>query len=169
MAWQSDSPLWAAINTLHQVPSCEEVTVPQNIEHAASSAQTNLRSPIIHPRVERISGEEGMKRGLILSIKSTLEKKFVFKNIFFFLVRKFLGVPSSPAVSAHDRFSSPVHPGRAVRNLFSGGSGTSAMTTVPTSLLNSPPASTSSTNQTTNDKPGKKKVVQLKYEYSDCV
>ena len=64
MAWQSNSPLWAAINTLHQVPSCEEVTVPQNIEPAHSSAQGTLKSPIIHPRVERITGEEGMKRGL---------------------------------------------------------------------------------------------------------
>ena len=64
MAWQSNSPLWAAINTLHQVPSCEEVTVPQNIEPAHSLAQGTLKSPIIHPRVERITGEEGMKRGL---------------------------------------------------------------------------------------------------------
>ncbi|XP_028391773.1 LOW QUALITY PROTEIN: retinoblastoma-like protein 2 [Dendronephthya gigantea] len=115
MAWQSDSPLWAAINTLHQVPSCEDVTIPQNIEHVAS-----LRSPIIHPRVERISGEESLKRG----------------------------VPSSPAVSAHDRFSSPVHPGRACRNLFSGGSGTSAMTAVPASLN----TSSSSTNQASAEK-----------------
>jgi retinoblastoma-like protein 1 len=56
LAWQSDSPLWAALDTL-QVPSCEEVTVPQNIEPA-------VRSPIIHPRVERISGEVALKRGL---------------------------------------------------------------------------------------------------------
>ena len=66
MAWQSDSPLWAAINTLHQVPSCEEVTIPQNIEPVGLS-QASLRSPIIHPRVERISGEEALKRGLSLS------------------------------------------------------------------------------------------------------
>ncbi|CAB3999055.1 retinoblastoma 1, partial [Paramuricea clavata] len=118
MAWQSDSPLWAAINTLHQVPSCEEVTVPQNIEPTASSAQAILRSPIVHPRVEIISGEVTLRRSN----------------------------PNSPAVSAHDRFSSPVHPGRACRNLFSGG--TTAMTAVPkTSLLNTPQASSSSSNQ----------------------
>jgi hypothetical protein len=64
MAWQSDSPLWTVLNTIHQVPSCEEVTVPLNIEPAVSSAQSALRSPIIHPRVERISGEEALKRGL---------------------------------------------------------------------------------------------------------
>ena len=64
MAWQSDSPLWAVLNTLDQVPSCEEVTVPQNIEPAVSSAQGAIRSPIIHPRVVGISGEMTARRGL---------------------------------------------------------------------------------------------------------
>lgn len=63
MAWQGDSPLWAAIK-LHQVPSCEEVTVPQNMEPAIATAPSALKSPIIHPRVERISGEEALKKGL---------------------------------------------------------------------------------------------------------
>ena len=121
MAWQSDSPLWAAIDTLHQVPSCEEVTVPQNIEPTASSAQAILRSPIVHPRVEIISGEMTLRRSN----------------------------PNSPAVSAHDRFSSPVHPGRACRNLFSGG------TTAKTSLLNTPQASITSSNQATSGRQGK--------------
>ena len=123
MAWQSDSPLWA---TLHQVPSCEEVTVPQNIEPTASSTQAILRSPIVHPRVEIISGEMTLRRSN----------------------------PNSPAVSAHDRFSSPVHPGRACRNLFSGG--TTAMTAVPkTSLLNTPQSSSTSSNQATSGRQGK--------------
>ena len=79
MAWHSDSPLWAAINTLHEVPSCEEVTVPQNIEHAVASAQAALRSPIIHPRVERISGEEGLKRGLMLKVLNKFRKDYFLK------------------------------------------------------------------------------------------
>ena len=49
----------------------------------------------------------------------------------------FLGItsPTSPAMSAHDRFSSPIHPSSARRNLFSGGSGNSAMTPVEKKTL----------------------------------
>lgn len=63
MAWQTGSPLWDYINTLHEVPSCEEVTVPQNIEHAVGSTGA-VRSPLVHPVVKRISDEETGKRGL---------------------------------------------------------------------------------------------------------
>ncbi|XP_046842187.1 retinoblastoma-like protein 1 [Xenia sp. Carnegie-2017] len=105
MAWQTGSPLWDYINTLHEVPSCEEVTVPQNIEHAVGSTGA-VRSPLVHPVVKRISDEETGKRG----------------------------IPSSPAVSAHDRYSSPVQPHLARRKLFSGDSGTQTMTSGPKSL-----------------------------------
>ena len=62
MAWQSDSPLWLAIGNVSRIPSCEEVTVPQNIEPISSQPS----SPIVHPRVQRITGEEAVKRGQYL-------------------------------------------------------------------------------------------------------
>lgn len=69
MAWQNDSPLWLAISGPNKVPTCEEVTVPQNIEPAVSS-QSVVSSPIIHPRVQRITGEEGIKIGENLELRN---------------------------------------------------------------------------------------------------
>ena len=66
MAWQSDSPLWLAISNVQKIPSCEEVTVPQNIEPVSSQSSVPS-SPIVHPRVQRITGEEAIKRGILYS------------------------------------------------------------------------------------------------------
>lgn len=61
LAWTQESPLWSAIETAGGVPSCEDVTIPNNVE-SSHPTQNLLASPIIHPRVQRISGEEGMRR-----------------------------------------------------------------------------------------------------------
>jgi len=61
LAWSHDSPLWSSIQQAGSVPSCEEVSIPFQLE-AAHSTQNLLASPIIHPRVQRICGEEGAAR-----------------------------------------------------------------------------------------------------------
>ena len=64
LAWSHDSPLWSAINEAGSVPSCEDVTVPNTVESLHPN-QHLLASPIVHPRVQRICGEEMSKRGEI--------------------------------------------------------------------------------------------------------
>ncbi|XP_020631199.1 retinoblastoma-like protein 1 [Orbicella faveolata] len=105
LAWSHDSPLWSSIQQAGSVPSCEDVSLPYQTE-AAHSTQNLLASPIIHPRVQRICGEEGA-------------------------ARRVLQLPSSP--SAHDVFSSPITPSSgARRNLFS--SSPSAQSAPPVTL-----------------------------------
>ncbi|KAJ7385043.1 Retinoblastoma-like protein 1 [Desmophyllum pertusum] len=87
LAWSHDSPLWSSIQQAGSVPSCEDVSIPYQTE-ATHSTQNLLASPIIHPRVQRICGEEGA-------------------------ARRVLQLPSSP--SAHDVFSSPVTPSSGAR------------------------------------------------------
>ncbi|XP_068725602.1 retinoblastoma-like protein 1 [Montipora capricornis] len=87
LAWNHDSPLWASIHELGAVPSCEEVSLPTQTE-AVHSTQNLLASPIVHPRVQRICGEESA-------------------------TRRVLQTPSSPTV--HEVFSSPVTPSSGAR------------------------------------------------------
>ena len=61
LAWSHDSPIWASIQQAGSVPSCEDVSIPNQLE-TGHSTQNLLASPIIHPRVQRICGEEGAAR-----------------------------------------------------------------------------------------------------------
>ena len=61
LAWSHDSPLWMSIQQAGSVPSCEDVSIPNQLE-TGHSTQSLLASPIIHPRVQRICGEEGAAR-----------------------------------------------------------------------------------------------------------
>jgi len=61
LAWAQESPLWGAIETAGGVPSCEDVTIPNNVE-SSHPTHNLLASPIVHPRVQRISGEQGIRR-----------------------------------------------------------------------------------------------------------
>ncbi|XP_029191075.1 retinoblastoma-like protein 1 [Acropora muricata] len=87
LAWSHDSPLWTSIHQAGSVPSCEEVSL-QNHTEGIHSTQSLLASPIIHPRVQRICGEEGA-------------------------ARRGLQTPSSPTL--HEVFSSPVTSGSGAR------------------------------------------------------
>ncbi|KAJ7310873.1 Retinoblastoma-like protein 1 [Desmophyllum pertusum] len=64
LAWSHDSPLWSSIQQAGSVPSCEDVSIPYQTE-ATHSTQNLLASPIIHPRVQRICGEEGAARRVL--------------------------------------------------------------------------------------------------------
>ena len=71
LAWSHDSPLWTSIHQAGSVPSCEEVSL-QNHTEGIHSTQSLLASPIIHPRVQRICGEEGAaRRGEAISLFAT--------------------------------------------------------------------------------------------------
>ncbi|CAH3042018.1 unnamed protein product [Pocillopora meandrina] len=108
LAWSHDSPLWYSIQQAGSVPSCEDVSLPYQTE-SVHTTQNLLASPIIHPRVQRICGEEGAARRVLPS-------------------------PSSP--SAHDVFSSPVTPSSGARRnlMVNFGSSSPAQTAQPVTL-----------------------------------
>ncbi|CAH3171006.1 unnamed protein product [Porites lobata] len=87
LAWSHDSPIWASIQQAGSVPSCEDVSIPNQLE-TGHSTQNLLASPIIHPRVQRICGEEGAARRVL---------------------------PLSSSPTAHELFSSPVTPSSGAR------------------------------------------------------
>ncbi|XP_071959151.1 retinoblastoma-like protein 1 isoform X2 [Antedon mediterranea] len=118
-AWKSNSPLWDVIgdsnsssssvpNNSNSVPTCEDVTLPSQIDNGQNSVNSHppppqIGSPIMqHPRVRALTGVEPPKRD---------------------------PVTGSP-VSAHDRFSSP-SPGSAKRRLFPSESTTSTNSSTP--------------------------------------
>ena len=76
LAWSHDSPIWASIQQAGSVPSCEDVSIPNQLE-TGHSTQNLLASPIIHPRVQRICGEEGAaRRGEKRALFSIFHSKF---------------------------------------------------------------------------------------------
>ncbi|EDO46411.1 predicted protein [Nematostella vectensis] len=75
LAWSGDSPLWMTIEQAGGVPSCEDVTIPNHVE-AAHPNQNLLASPIMHPRLQRICGEEGMPRRIMSPTSPTLQDHF---------------------------------------------------------------------------------------------
>ncbi|KAJ8302946.1 hypothetical protein KUTeg_019342 [Tegillarca granosa] len=90
LAWKSESPLWDAIKD--QVPACEEVILPHQIEsNLGSSSVPN--SPMVHPAVKRLVAEGRTGSPKVDPLQSP------------------------PGPSAADRFSSP-SPGSAKRRLF---------------------------------------------------
>nr|XP_039260464.1 retinoblastoma-like protein 1 [Styela clava] len=90
MAWQSDSPLWEAIENLSNVPSCEEVNYPHQVTPVAGIAATMK----VHPRVRQVADQTNA-----LSNSNKSESNFISNTM------------------VHDRFSSPV-PGSVKRCLF---------------------------------------------------
>ncbi|XP_074618862.1 retinoblastoma-like protein 1 [Acropora palmata] len=133
LAWSHDSPLWTSIHQAGSVPSCEEVSL-QNHTEGIHSTQSLLASPIIHPRVQRICGEEGATRGTALcyclvlffygnlvnelkhsfckSLSKACERYIPFFGLDFCICLG-LQTPSSPTL--HEVFSSPVTSGSGAR------------------------------------------------------
>ena len=74
LAWSHDSPLWYSIQQAGSVPSCEDVSLPYQTE-SVHTTQNLLASPIIHPRVQRICGEEGAAR------RGELQHHFYFPSM----------------------------------------------------------------------------------------
>ncbi|KAK3744453.1 hypothetical protein QZH41_012866 [Actinostola sp. cb2023] len=75
LAWAQSSPLWDAIQSAGDVPSCEDVTIPNNVE-SSNPTQNLLASPIVHPRVQRISGEEGLQRRIVSPSASSVPEQY---------------------------------------------------------------------------------------------
>eukprot|EP00058_Branchiostoma_floridae_P026889 XP_002612380.1 hypothetical protein BRAFLDRAFT_218889 [Branchiostoma floridae] len=107
LAWKSESPLWEAMKmNENAVPSCEEVTLPSQLENGHSNTAVRMgQSPPVHPQVRRIARDTGV---MLKKVES----------------------PLSP-LSAHDRFSSPAAGslGTAKRRLFSNDQTNNAATT----------------------------------------
>ncbi|CAH1779421.1 unnamed protein product [Owenia fusiformis] len=97
-AWKYGSTIWTAIKEQGDVvPSCEQVTLPSQIDKGDASASVSS-SPLIHPTVKRLAGE-----GRAAFVRSDSAKKDPMMS------------PTGP--SATDRFGSPT-PGGAKRRLF---------------------------------------------------
>uniref|UniRef100_A0A7M4F8D2 RB transcriptional corepressor like 1 n=1 Tax=Crocodylus porosus TaxID=8502 RepID=A0A7M4F8D2_CROPO len=101
LAWTQDSALWSALQaSQNKVPTCEEVTFPNNFEPSnGGSGLGHLplmsMSPIMHPRVKEVRTDLGG------SLRRDIQ-------------------PLSP-ISVHERYSSPIA-GSAKRRLFGDGS-----------------------------------------------
>ncbi|CAH1277584.1 RBL1 [Branchiostoma lanceolatum] len=125
LAWKSESPLWEAMKlNENAVPSCEEVTLPSQLENGHSNTAVRMgQSPPVHPQVRRIARDTGV---MLKKVES----------------------PLSP-LSAHDRFSSPAAGslGTAKRRLFSNDQPSNAAATTTSAHSQSVHVVTTATDQ----------------------
>ncbi|XP_041375450.1 retinoblastoma-like protein 1 isoform X2 [Gigantopelta aegis] len=109
LAWKSDSALWDAVRDENgNIPSCEDVTPPSQVDNNSNVTS----SPMIHPRVRSLVGEDKQAQQKNTKIVDPLHS------------------PTAP--SASERFSSP-QPGTVKRQLF--GPKNSGTMSTPKSVL----------------------------------